>query len=148
MQQQAKSSRNSSSHQDRQATIRPSIELDSSDSDSESSSNIVIQYQHKWRRYTRGIKVTPSYTLKVSSSLREQGDWKKDIEQVFEGDPYTYQTRAQKILKALDYLDSDLKSLQYTYSNQKSSIKQWPVFLGWTRDNIQNRQNATTILYK
>ena len=42
MQQQARSSRNSSSHQDRQATIRPSIELDSSDSDSESSSNMVI----------------------------------------------------------------------------------------------------------
>ena len=56
------------------------------DSDS-SSSTTVTHHRHKRPRYTKGIKVTPSYTLKVSSSLREWGDWKKDIEGVFEGDP-------------------------------------------------------------
>jgi hypothetical protein len=61
------------------------------DSDS-SSSTTVTHHRHKRQRYTKGIKVTPSYTLKVSSSLREWGDWKKDIERVFEGDPYTYRT--------------------------------------------------------
>ena len=61
------------------------------DSDS-SSSTTVTHHRHKRPRYTKGIKVTPSYTLKVSSSLREWGDWKKDIERVFEGDPYTYRT--------------------------------------------------------
>ena len=105
----ARDSRNSSSHQDcPPITIRPSIEQDDSDS---SSSNTVTYHRHKRQRFTRGIKVTPSYTLKVSSSLREWRDWKKDIERVFKGDPYTYRTGSQRILKALDYLDSSLKSL-------------------------------------
>jgi len=126
-------------------SVLPSVELDNSDS---GSTNSVAYHRHKRLRYTKGIKVTPSYTLKISSSLREWGDWKKDIERVFEGDPYTYQTGAQKILKALDYLDSNLKSLWYTYSDQGDGIKQWSVFLGWTRDNIQNGQNATATLYE
>ena len=121
-----RSSRNTSSHQDHQTAIRPSIELDNSNS---SSSNTVTIHHHKRQRFTRGIKVTPSYTLKVSSSLREWGDWKKDIERVFEGDPYTYQTRSQRILKALDYLDSSLKSLWYTYSDQQGGIGKWPTFI-------------------
>ena len=53
------------------------------------------------------------------------------MERVFEGDPDTYQTGAQKILKALDYLDLNLKSLWYTYSEQKGDkyAKKWPLFL-------------------
>jgi hypothetical protein len=57
------------------------------------------------------------YTLKVSSSLREWGDWKRDIERVFEEDPYMYKKGSYKIFKALDYLDSNLKSLWYTFND-------------------------------
>jgi hypothetical protein len=128
----------------RYSIVRPSIELE----DSESSSSGTIQRPNKRRRYTKGIKVTPGYILKVSSSLREWGDWKRDIERVFEGDPDTYQKGAQKILKALDYLDSNLKSLWYTYSEQKGGVKKWPIFVNWARDNIQNGQNATATLYE
>jgi len=148
LQPHTRSTGNSSSHQNRSTLLRPSIELDSSESDSNSSSNTVTYHRHKRRRFTRGIKVTPSYTLKVSSSLREWGDWKKDIERVFEGDPYTYQTGSQKILKALDYLDSSLKSLWYTHNDQQGGIGKWPTFINWTRDNIQNGQNATATLYE
>ena len=81
-------SRGSSSHQQSHQTHTHSI-IDDSDS---SSSTTITHYCHKRLCYTKGIKVTPSYTLKVSSSLRQWGDWKKDIEHVFEGDPYTYQT--------------------------------------------------------
>ena len=137
--------RSSSSH--RRTYIRSTTELDNSDSDS-SSSSAVTQHRHKRRRFTKGIKVTPSYTLKVSSSLREWGDWKKDIERVFEGDPYTYQTGSQKIIKALDYLDSNLKSLWYTFNDQQKGIGRWSTFINWTRDNIQNGQNATATLYE
>jgi len=137
--------RSSSSH--RRTYISSTTELDDSDSDS-SSSDTVIRHRHKRQRFTRGIKVTPSYTLKVSSSLREWGDWKKDIERVFEGDPYTYQTGSQRILKALDYLDSNLKSLWYTFNDQQKGIGRWSIFINWTRDNIQNGQNATATLYK
>jgi hypothetical protein len=143
-------SRNSSSRQNRPTAIHPSIEQDDSDSDSDSSSGSsksVTYHRHKRQRITRGIKVVPSYTLKVSSSLREWGDWKKDIERVFEGDPYTYQTGFQKILKALDYLDSSLKSLWYTYNDQQG-IGKWSTFVNWTRENIQNGQNATATLYE
>ena len=59
-----------------------------------------------------------------------------------------YHAGNQKILKALDYLDTDLKSLWYTYSDQKGGVKKWPTFLTWTRDNIQNGQNATATLYE
>ena len=97
--------------------IHDSIEY-SSDSSSSTTGNPAY-HRRKRQRYSRGIKVTPTYTLKVSSSLREWGDWKRDIERVFEGDPYTYQSGGQKILKALDYLDSNLKSLWYTHSEQK-----------------------------
>ncbi len=142
----AKDSKDSSSHQDCPLiTIRPLIEQDDSDS---SSSNTVTYHRHKRQRFTKGIKVTPSYTLKVSSSLREWRDWKKDIKRVFEGDPYTYQTRSQRILKALDYLDSSLKSLWYTFNDQQKGIGKQSTFINWTRDNIQNRQNATTTLYE
>src|SRR6266496_6757807 len=130
----------------RHSTIQPSIELE----DSESSSSGTLTHRRKRQRYRRGIKVTPSYTLRVSSSLREWGDWKRDIERVFEGDPSLYQTGGQKILKALDYLDSHLKSLWYTHSEQKGDgyIKKWSTFLSWTRDNVQNGQNATATLYE
>jgi Zinc knuckle len=135
----------SSSRQAHQARIRSSAELDDSDS---SSSTTVTHHRHKRLRFTKGIKVTPSYTLKVSSSLREWGDWKKDIERVFEGDPYTYQTGSQRILKALDYLDSNLKSLWYTFNDQQKGVGKWSTFINWTRDNIQNGQNATATLYE
>ena len=128
----------------RHSVIRPSIESDSS----ESSSSDTIRHRHKRQRYTKGIKITPSYTLKISSSLREWGDWKRDIERVFEGDPETYRKSAQKILKALDYLEPSLKSLWYTYSEQKGSIRNWLIFLEWTRNNVQNGQNATATLYE
>ena len=57
-------SRSSSSHQ------RTYGRSETDDSDS-SSSTTVTHHRHKRLRYTKGIKVTPSYTLKVSSSLRE-----------------------------------------------------------------------------
>ena len=136
-------SRGSSSH--RPTQTHSSLDLDDSDS---SSSDTVTHSHHKRRRFTKGIKVTPSYTLRVSSGLREWGDWKKDIERVFEGDPYTYRTGSQKILKALDYLDSNLKSLWYTFNDQQKGIGKWSTFINWTRDNIQNGQNATATLYE
>ena len=66
--------------------IRPSIELD----DLKSSSSNTIPHQYKRRRYIKRIRITSSYTFQVSSSLREWGDWKRDIERVFEGDLETY----------------------------------------------------------
>jgi hypothetical protein len=124
---------------------RPPTELHASDPSSSESDD---QRRHKRRRYNKGIKVTPSYTLRTGSSLREWGDWKRDIERVFEGDPNTYQHGSQKVLKALDYLDSNLKSLWYTYTEQAGGIKKWQHFLKWTRDNVQHGQNATATLYE
>ena len=122
-------------------------ETDNSDSNL-SSSTTTTQHCHKRWCFTKGIKVIPSYTLRVSLSLWEWGDWKKDIERVFEGDPFTYRTGAQKILKALDYLDSNLKSLWYTFSDQQKGVGRWSIFINWTWDNIQNGQNATATLYE
>jgi len=137
-------SRDPSSHYNHPTTIRPSIEQD----DSDSSSSNTVEHPQKRRRFTKGIKVTPSYTLKVSSSLREWGDWKKEMERVFRGDPYTYQTGSQRILKALDYVDPSLKSLWYTHDDQQGGIGKWATFINWTRENIQNGQNATATLYE
>jgi hypothetical protein len=129
----------------RESYPNPLATIEHSDSESRSSNDLDC---HRHKRQRRGIKVTPSYTLRVSSSLREWGDWKRDIERVFEGDPDLYHRGAQKILKALDYLDPSLKSLWYTYSEQKGGIQKWPIFLTWTRNNVQNGQNATATLYE
>jgi hypothetical protein len=141
------SSRHHQTHTGSSSRHQTNTHSSTDDSDS-SSSTTVTHHRHKRQRYTKGIKVTPSYTLKVSSSLREWGDWKKDIERVFEGDPYTYRTGSQKILKALDYLDSNLKSLWYTFNDQQKGVGKWSTFINWTRDNIQNGQNATATLYE
>src|SRR6266536_6359707 len=131
-----------SNQQERYSPVFTSTESDDSDT--------ILTHRQKRQRYSRGIKVIPSYTLKVSSSLREWGDWKRDIERVFEGDPSIYQTGSQKILKALDYVDTSLKSLWYTYVGQKGDgyTKKWSTFVNWTRDNIQHGQNATATLYE
>ena len=54
----------SSGHQ--ASPIWPSVEEDTSD-----SSGITNYRPYKRAYYSRGIKITPSYTLQVSSSLRE-----------------------------------------------------------------------------
>jgi hypothetical protein len=60
-----------SNQQEHYSPVFTGTESDGSDS--------TYTHRHKRQRYGRGIKVTPSYTLKVISSLREWGDWKKDI---------------------------------------------------------------------
>ena len=70
--------------------IRMSTEILDTDTDTDSDQVSRISSHHKRRRTTRGIKVTPSYTLRVNSSLREWGDWKRDMERVFEGDLSLY----------------------------------------------------------
>jgi len=82
----------------------------SSDSTSDTRS-----HRRKRKSRTKGIKVTPHYTLRVNSSLREWGDWSLEMERVFDSDPYTYQHGHQKINKALDYVDKPLMTLWYTY---------------------------------
>src|SRR6266536_2621232 len=75
------------------AAPNPNILTSTEYNDSESTTTTDLDYHcHKHARYTKGIKITPSYTLRVNSSLREWGNWKRDIEHVFEGDPETYQT--------------------------------------------------------
>jgi hypothetical protein len=55
------------------SVIRQSIKPGGSDH-SESSSKTANHRRHKQQRNNRGIKIIPSYTLKVNSSLREWGD--------------------------------------------------------------------------
>ena len=121
---------------------------DSSSSDSDSSSD--NERPRRKKRKTKGIKVSPDYILHIDSSLREWGDWKKEVERVFEGDPRTFRKGRQKILKALDYVDKPLKTLWYTHHDQKDKCetKKWETFLKWTKNNIQNGQNATAMLYE
>jgi len=134
----------------------PSSLSSSSDSDSESNSSSSNsessgrgrsrQKKHKWK-YKR-IKVTPHITLRIDSSLREWGDWKREMERVFEGDPRTYGKGRQKILKALDFVDQSLVTLWYTYRDRKEKrkshkMKRWSKFLAWTKKKIQGGQNST-----
>ncbi|KAK9371411.1 hypothetical protein V1509DRAFT_28927 [Lipomyces kononenkoae] len=53
----------------------------------------------KKRTTTKGIKVTPDYILRDNSSLGEWGDWKREIERVFECKPHNrrLQTSAEKV---------------------------------------------------
>jgi hypothetical protein len=134
-----------------QQNISPGVPDDELGTDIDSDSDqysVTSSNRYKRSRTTRGIKVTPGYTLKVTSSLREWGDWKRDMERVFEGDPSLYHSSSQKILKSLDYLDSNMRSLWYTYREQQLGSIKWSNFIQWTRDNIQGGQNSTAYLYE
>ncbi|KAK9364483.1 hypothetical protein V1509DRAFT_667985 [Lipomyces kononenkoae] len=96
--------------------------IDSSGSDSDISSASEHPRRKRKRTATKGIKVTPDYILRVNSSLREWGDWKSEIERVFEGKPHTYRKGRQRIIKALDYVDKSLKTLWYTYRFKMSDM--------------------------
>ena len=50
---------------------RSQVDTDDSDDLDSSSSSTAIRYCHKRRCFTKGIKITLGYTLRVSSSLRE-----------------------------------------------------------------------------
>jgi hypothetical protein len=41
-----------------------------------------------------------------------------------------------------------LKSLWYTFNDQQKGVGKWSTFINWTRDNIQDGQNATATLYE
>ena len=45
-------------------------------------------------------------------------------------------------------MDASLKTLWYTYNDQRKEVRKWSTFVKWTRNNIQNGQNATTTLYE
>lgn len=125
----------------------------SSDSDPDSTNSERPHRRSQRRRKknrSKGIKVSPSYTLRIDSSLREWGDWKQDVERVFQGDPNSYRRGNKRILKALDYVDKSLKTLWFTYCDQKEEhqTKRWETFLEWTKNNIQNGQSATASLYE
>ena len=138
----------------------PSSFSSSSDSDSESnssssnseSSDRGRSRQKKHKSKYKGIKVTPHITLRIDSSLREWGDWKREMERVFEGDPRTYGKGRQKILKALDFVDQPLVTMWYTYRDRKEKrkshkMKRWSKFLAWTKKKIQGGQNSTANMY-
>ena len=127
------------------------FESNSSSSDSESSDRGRSR-QKKHKLKYKGIKVTPHITLRIDSSLREWGDWKREMERVFEGDPRTYGKGRQKILKALDFVDQPLVTLWYTYRDRKEKqksgkMKRWTKFLAWTKKKIQGGQNSTANMY-
>jgi hypothetical protein len=48
-------------------SIYPLIKSD----DLESSSPDIVRHRYKRHRYSKGIRITPSYTLRINSSLRE-----------------------------------------------------------------------------
>jgi Zinc knuckle len=130
-----------------ESSQRP-VETLYTDTDTSSDQSSTVASKQKRRRTSRGIKVTPSYTLSVSSSLREWGDWKRDMDRVFEGDPTLYRRSSQKILKSLDYLDPNMKSLWYTYREQQPDQVKWLSFVQWTKENIQGGQNSVANLYE
>jgi hypothetical protein len=53
-----------------------------------------------------------------------------------------------RILKAIDYLDSGIKTLWYTYRKTAQDADKWTAFLDWSRDNIQQGHNAIATLYE
>src|SRR5882762_1589352 len=90
----------------------------------------------------------PSHRLEP----QRMGDWKREMERVFEGDPRTYGKGRQKILKALDFVDQSLVTLWYTYRDRKEKrkshkMKRWSKFLAWTKKKIQGGQNSTANMY-
>jgi hypothetical protein len=95
--------------QQQQSTPRTSRERTTPDA----NDNLDGEEPRSYKRFreAKRVKVTPNYTLRVTSSLREWEDWRRDVERVFKADPHTYKRDELKIIKALDYVDQGMKSL-------------------------------------
>jgi len=125
---------------------RPSHRHNMTPNSSESSDSDTVPPKH----HPRGPKVTHVQTLEHTASLRKWGDWKHDVQRVFDADPFIYRKQPwNKVLKALDYVDEYLKSLWTTHLTQHpDDEKDWDVFLQWTKRNIAQGLNSETTLYK
>jgi hypothetical protein len=102
------------------------------------------------RHRPRGPKVRTVQTLRHTASLRKWGDWKGDIQRVFNADPYIYSDNDQnKIITALDYVDDDLKSLWTSHLTEcPDDDKDWNAFLQWSKRNIAQGLQSESTLYK
>jgi hypothetical protein len=122
-------------------------------SESSSSSSSSPDSDHSRRRRKRAsrvLKITTVRTLERSSTLRQWGDWKLDLQRVFDADPYLYKRKDHnKVSKALDHTDEDLRSMWNSHITQKPrDRKRWKVFLNWTKTNIDQGLHSKTTLHE
>jgi len=118
----------------------------SESSHSDSDTDAALRKRHR----PRGPKVRTVQTLKHTASLRKWGDWKGDIQRVFNADPFIYSDNdVNKIITALDYVDEYLKSLWTSHLVERpGDDKDWNAFLEWSKRNIAQGLQSESTLYR
>ena len=129
---------------------------DPSDSDG-SSSGSFSSPRHSHRRgrgrsrrsKEPGIKISEIVKLTSRSTLRQWRDWEDDLERLFRSDPNRYTTSTRKIDKALDFVDSHMRSLWKVEVRRSSETEaHFQTFVRWVRKTINGGTDGTVALYE
>ena len=128
-------------------------DLDGSNSSSSSSDQDTTRHGHRRGRSRRsrgpGVKISEIVKLTSRSTLRQWGDWKDDLERLFRSDPNRYTTSTRKIDKALDFVDSHMRSLwKVEVRRSPDSEAHFKTFVKWARKTINGGTDGAVSLYE
>ncbi|KAJ2903486.1 hypothetical protein MKZ38_009885 [Zalerion maritima] len=103
-----------------------------------------------WRRNQRlGVKISEITKLSLRSNLRQWGDWKDDLDRLFRSDSDRYATATRRIDKALDFMDSYIRSLWKVEVRRSSDIEfRYDNFTQWARKMINGGTDGNISLYE
>ena len=75
-------------------------------------------------------------------SLKAWSDWKIDVQRAFDAAPYRYDSNRPKVIKALDNIDEDIKTLWNNYIRTNPNDEyEWDSFLTWLNATIRDQGN-------
>jgi len=117
---------------------RRSRDVDDSDSDSDGGD----------------IKIKNIATLASTSTFRNWDDWCSDLRRAFDGAPRKFRKDKKKILKALDYMDSECRARWSRYLAEQTNDRQqelrgdWEAFADWSLTLVKEAANLQPFLTK
>ena len=94
------------------------------------------------RRADHDLKYKNIKELKTGASLREWSDWKIEIQRAFDAAPYKYDNDCAKVIKALDHLNQDSKTMWNNHVRTSPDEEyDWEAFLSWLNETIRDQGN-------
>ena len=95
------------------------------------------------------IKYESVEILNLHSSIRAWTDWKADLERMWRGAAWKYQSDDLKVIKATSKMDSACRARWTSYiRNNPTDEKDYPRFIEWTRTLIKDNVNFDSTVYE
>jgi hypothetical protein len=94
------------------------------------------------RRADHDLKYNNIKELKMGASLKAWGDWKIDTQRAFDAAPYKYDNDRTKVIKALDHINEDIKTMWNNYIRTAPDNEyNWEAFITWLDDTVRDQGN-------